>query len=47
MLFRSAVYVFYVTDLTNKKIVGKDRQTAIRARLDKVVAGTPPPAKGN
>ena len=42
-----AVDVFYVTDLTNKKIIGKDRQTAIRARLDKVVAGTPPPAKGN
>jgi [protein-PII] uridylyltransferase len=33
-----AVDVFYVTDLTNKKIVSPQRQTAIKARLTDVLA---------
>jgi [protein-PII] uridylyltransferase len=33
------VDVFYVTDLTNKKISNPQRQTAIRARLIGVLAG--------
>ncbi|MGE0767686.1 MAG: [protein-PII] uridylyltransferase [Hyphomicrobiaceae bacterium] len=35
-----AVDAFYVTDLTNKKIVSPDRQQAIKARLESVLAGT-------
>ena len=33
-----AVDVFYVTDLTNKKITSPQRQTAIKARLTEVLA---------
>jgi [protein-PII] uridylyltransferase len=33
-----AVDVFYVTDLTNKKIISPQRQTAIKARLTDVLA---------
>ena len=33
-----AVDVFYVTDLTNKKVIDPPRQTAIRARLTEVLA---------
>lgn len=36
-----AVDVFYITDLTNKKIVNPERQNAIRTRLTKVIAGLP------
>jgi [protein-PII] uridylyltransferase len=35
-----AVDVFYVTDLTNKKIVSPQRQAAIKARLTEVLAAT-------
>ena len=35
-----AVDVFYVTDLTGKKIASETRQSAIRERLTKVLAGT-------
>ena len=34
-----AVDVFYVTDLTNKKIVNRDRQNMIRNRLSTVITG--------
>ena len=34
-----AVDVFYVTDLTNKKVVNKDRQTMVRNRLSTVITG--------
>ena len=36
-----AVDVFYVTDLTNKKILNPERQSAIRQRLTQVIAGPP------
>ncbi len=34
-----AVDVFYVTDLTNKKITSESRQDTIRQRLEKILAG--------
>ena len=37
-----AVDVFYVTDLTNKKITSPQRQKAIRQRLLEVLGETPP-----
>ena len=37
-----AVDVFYVTDLTNKKITGPQRQKTIRQRLLEVLGETPP-----
>jgi [protein-PII] uridylyltransferase len=36
-----AVDVFYVTDLTGKKITGEQRQSAIREQLVKVLEGAP------
>jgi len=39
-----AVDVFYVTDLTNKKITNPQRQKAIRQRLLEVLGETPPTA---
>ena len=36
-----AVDVFYVTDLTGKKVTGDQRQASIRQRLEKVLAGAP------
>jgi [protein-PII] uridylyltransferase len=38
-----AVDVFYVTDLTGKKVTSETRQKTIRERLERVLA-TPPPA---
>ena len=35
-----AVDAFYVTDLTNKKILAPERQNTIRLRLEKVLSGT-------
>jgi [protein-PII] uridylyltransferase len=35
-----AVDVFYVTDLTNKKITTPQRHKLIRQRLEEVLAGT-------
>jgi [protein-PII] uridylyltransferase len=35
-----AVDVFYVTDLTGKKVVHEPRQKAIRDRLERVLIGT-------
>jgi [protein-PII] uridylyltransferase len=39
-----AVDAFYVTDLTNKKIVSADRQRSIRDRLTRVLSGETAPA---
>jgi len=39
-----AVDVFYVTDLTGKKITSKSRETAIRERLMKALQARPEPA---
>ena len=39
-----AVDAFYVTDLTNRKIVSVDRQRAIKERLIRVLGGAPAPA---
>jgi len=37
-----AVDVFYVTDLTGKKVVSENRQTSIRERLAQVLSASPP-----
>ena len=41
-----AVDVFYVTDLTGKKVTGDQRQASIRHRLEKVLAGAPAEVTG-
>jgi [protein-PII] uridylyltransferase len=38
-----AVDVFYVTDLTGKKVTSEPRQAAIRQRLEQVLSTVPPP----
>jgi [protein-PII] uridylyltransferase len=39
-----AVDAFYVTDLTNKKIISPERQRTIRERLTRVLSGDQVPA---
>ncbi len=40
-----AVDVFYVTDLTNKKVTSEQRQAAVRERLIAALTGARPPAR--